>query len=503
MNINEIAVKSFSNVLVSSICNKSQIKTNPIEVISSYDFNELFKYSINELMNVDIDNFLIECSNSLNCDNAIQIFENYINHNTDNFLSCAMGSLMRMKLSKLKNDKIHSDITGNYDLSITPIEFKKIFTGAIETGLKDCMIESFIWKDDMTIVNGQGKILKRFSKHIKKEHSIILSNESMGLIGSRLESLLNDSIEEYTYDIFKCSNGINWYDGQFGKSGSCYYGLYKNSIPTIEHNEDMYAIRFFEDMDDMNGIGRTWFKVLDEDTIIIFNSYGINQKNVLSVIKSIALKNGIKINSHTSTLINSESNYIPYINNDKGLLISSNSIDSIDEIDLNLIEYDNFMNEWILGNECDNCGEYVNEDMNEINGCSYCNSCYEDNFSECELCNGVHSRHSMLNICINHSNESTMICTECEDNLNKCGVCNGYMNEDEDEDICDVCKEVLIIRKEYNLKVGYNVLFQSRFDLINAGQLYFDVSTSTYNYELGIYNKILTMRGFAINVNED
>lgn len=92
-------------------------------------------------------------------------------------------------------------------------------------------INNFAKTDDLSFVNKKGKLLKRFAKWYKSEYDEEISNGQMGILGDILQYHIQESGKPMFVDF---TDIFDWEDGQFGKSGSCYWGLYSESIPTLQ-----------------------------------------------------------------------------------------------------------------------------------------------------------------------------------------------------------------------------------------------------------------------------
>lgn len=187
--------------------------------------------------------------------------------------------------------------------------------------IRDAMI-SFQETDTLEMVNKQGKLLKRFAKHFKESNGYKLDDKLAGLIGDKLQYYLSKESKVYYADF---TDVINWRDGQFGKYDSCWWGQYSDSQEAFISNGG-WGIRFYENEEDENGIGRTWIYPKD-GMLMCFNSYGVERPNVSKVIKQVYKQSGIILHYKAVELSNSGNIEIPYINSGTGFVLFPEGID--------------------------------------------------------------------------------------------------------------------------------------------------------------------------------
>lgn len=292
--------------------------------------------------------------------------------------------------------------------------------------------------DPMEIVNKSGRILKRLAKYAKSNHGYEFTASELGIIGDRLQYYTSKN----GFDLFlDFTQTFDWRDGQFGKSGSCYFGCYSDSIPTLANN-GAWAVRYYRDMNqsDYNGIGRTWI-VIKHNRLYGFNSYGIERPKVSKTIKAIFAGHGVELRYKTVSLSNSQDENIPYINGDSGFVLSQED-DTVEHerIDLNLeCVYED-------SRECASCDCRIRgDDYHEHDDEYYCNSCFEDRFSSCEMCNEYHENDDINRV---EDDRYSYLCDRCVSYLGfrSCYECGEYTRaytttEDTCNEYCESCAE--------------------------------------------------------------
>lgn len=291
--------------------------------------------------------------------------------------------------------------------------------------------------DSLDLVNKQGRLLKRFAKFYKENIGLKLSDEVQGILGDTLQYFINSqSVRTYVLDF---TDSIDWEDGYFGKFGSCWWGTCSDSIPTFE-NGGGWGVRFYADLDDRRGIGRTWI-LPKYDMLLCFNSYGVDRPQVSKCIKQIFAREGITLHYKKVEIRNSYDSEIPYINSGTGFIlyfdgVNEDSLDDNYDVDLEIIRDE-------TKSTCDNCGDrYDNDDLYFINGESYCESCKDRLFGYCERCEEYLDQNEINRV--DHRNY-TYLCDSCIEHLGmaQCTNCEIYTSDyiitDEDNVYCENC----------------------------------------------------------------
>lgn len=305
-------------------------------------------------------------------------------------------------------------------------------------------MESFREIDTLEVLNKKGKILKRFAKHFKEQNGFALGNEVMGILGDKIQYYLsqdtNDHVMDFT-DIF------DWNDGDFGKSGSCWWNEYKESLPTFE-NGGGWAVRFYQNEDDTSGIGRTWIYPAN-GFLVCFNSYGTSRANTSKAIKALFNLHGITLHYTAREVYNSQDNNIPYINGDTGFILYPEPMtESEVESYLNSQGFDLDME--VIEDEretCNNCGTRMDEyEGNYIHDSLYCDRCTSNLFSFCEKCEEYCDRNDVHEV---RDHRFEYVCEYCAKRLGlkMCDECDKYSEETiqtfEGNDLCEHCQDGL------------------------------------------------------------
>lgn len=309
--------------------------------------------------------------------------------------------------------------------------------------VKDALLR-FQESDSLDVENKAGKLLKRFARFYKDQEGEKLPNNIMGIIGDRLQYFLNQKIRTYYIDF---TDSINWIDGQFGKSGSCWFGTYCDSVPTFE-NAGGWGIRFYNDSNksDDNGCGRTWIYPKD-GMLMCFNSYGVERPVVSKVIKQVFAESGIILHYKAVEIENSQDSNIPYINSGTGFILYQDGINADDladsyDVDMEVIADENHTN-------CEHCGDRISSyDANCVHDNFYCTDCTSKLFSFCDSCNEYCDSSDVHEL--NGHRYYSYICNQCADSMDAimCTSCYCYhrdyiIAEDTGEVYCDNCQDEL------------------------------------------------------------
>lgn len=319
----------------------------------------------------------------------------------------------------------------------------------------DNSIRTRLWgfreSDDLDLVNKRGKILKRFARYWKIQEGKDLPDNILGIIGDRLQYFVQNSREPSSYFI-DFTDVFDWEDGMYGKSGSCWWGCYSQSVPTFQHGGG-WALRFYDSLDDRKGIGRTW--ILPRDSLLIcFNSYGIERPIVSKVLKSIFDKHGITLHYKTADVENSQNESIPYVNGGSGFVMYPEPIKESQVYS----EYDLDMEPWRdTRPECQYCGKHFEYDrLTSVNGRDdyyFCDSCLETACRQCRDCNEwwydntrpVEGGEGYLcHDCAHNLEDVPDICERCG-----CYTFEGTLAEDTDSTYCQSCTRDYLYKCQY------------------------------------------------------
>jgi len=227
-----------------------------------------------------------------------------------------------------------------------------------------------------------GKFVKRLNAWVRETY---IDKRLTDSINGKIGEIVGNNIASSGSLRFDITDRFNWEAGDFGDSGSCYWGDHESAKDVLNDN-DALAIRFYDKTD--NGVGRSWIATTHpEDCLIIFNAYGDYSLSYTAIFlskylgvdyKKIELRN---YGSYTELVyINSGNAYI---------LGNTENIESVKRYDLSY-DIDSYEND----NDrltCYECGDYI-EDGDDYNsdGDTLCMDCFQQNYFYCERCNSVH-----------------------------------------------------------------------------------------------------------------
>jgi len=135
----------------------------------------------------------------------------------------------------------------------------------------------------------------------------------------------------------------DWRSGDFGDSGSCYWGGRESARYQLETQHNAFAVRFYQCDDEARkgkslssvGVGRCWIVVRD-GVACLFNAYGPTQ--LLTIARILAAKAGGTY-KNIGCLSNEESyDGTLYINGEKGVGVTNGKTDISEEIELGIGE---------------------------------------------------------------------------------------------------------------------------------------------------------------------
>lgn len=305
----------------------------------------------------------------------------------------------------------------------------------IDTTLQ-ATLQDFAEVDSLEVVNKKGRILKRFANYWKEQKGFKLPDNVMGIIGDTLQRHLNQQSRTFYYDF---TDVIDWNDGQFGKESSCWWGCYSESKEVYTENGG-WGIRFYENTEDTDGIGRTW--ILPKNGMLLgFNSYGVSRPQTSKVIKAIFADHGIKLHYKQVSIENSQNSNVPYINGDSGFVLYPDDIsgDSVpDSFDIDM-ETSNSRE------HCTDCNCSLDTEYGEyeyINDNYYCSNCAHDRFSSCEYCGEWYDKDD-----VHETNDDRWLCEYCakQKGYVECYECNKwtdeYKNDADGDSFCESCAD--------------------------------------------------------------
>jgi formylmethanofuran dehydrogenase subunit E len=278
--------------------------------------------------------------------------------------------------------------------------------------------------DDLSLVNKSGRLLKRFNKFVKLATGHDLDNATQGKLGDKLQYFVN-AAKTFVIDFH---DAIDWRDGMYGHSGSCWFpgGCYEESSEVFDDNGG-WSIRFYRDMDDTYGTGRTWIVPMDNG-IVAFNCYGPSRAEVSKIIKKVFAGHDVELHYKSVSVYNSQDDNIPYVNSGTGFVLAESGHDFLESERVDL--------DWEVSGRgrysCDHCGDRVNEDdyySGPSGDGTYCESCYNDLFSCCEKCNETFNNDDVYRV---SGSRYDWLCEYCLERIGavKCEDCGDYSVDD-------------------------------------------------------------------------
>lgn len=363
--------------------------------------------------------------------------------------------------------------------------------GKYRNAYEDLQLDSFRWE----YVNRDGKISKRIRKHFKKTFDIKLPDNLISKIGQIAESHMSKP-ENIFFDITNC---FNWNSGDFGDSGSCFWGENKKAKELMQDN-NFTAVRFYHKPRNANyyhpeGYARCWiFNNLPFDGMIIFNAYGVPLVKIARVLSSWLNWDYRRIslyNNHSTTgllYLNGDNRHdngdeLHWRGGKAYILGKTEDIENITKYDIEIddSEYEQvscyscghsisendiyyspcgdlysendiyysprgdlycescFNESFVI---CQDCGETSsNEDSYYTeNGDNICNSCFQDYYSICDHCQEVYHNHDMT------PTKNGVICEYClEAHYKQCEACEEYTQDsittEDNHILCNDCVE--------------------------------------------------------------
>lgn len=284
------------------------------------------------------------------------------------------------------------------------------------------------------LVTTKGKFTNRLSKYLRETFDYKMTNDDKTSIGN-LTNIHRTPKQSYTivfsddlwiwdtdnYDLTTNDNG----------AASCYRptGCYHNAFQAIMHSPDYVAMKLYNGQNEF--VGRAWVYIT-HDEIVLFNSYGVQLRNVGAMLTTIfpnLTQHEIDIDSP-----------ILYINGGYGLLLTQRETPR---------SYVRLCPESVLLMQCTNCGEYTDESEDEYNGTYIdgqyiCESCLDYDFIYCGNCNDYGNSQNAV-----YAN-GQWYCEYCAQNeLTPCDNCEDYITDEdcsfriegENIIICEHCYE--------------------------------------------------------------
>jgi hypothetical protein len=263
----------------------------------------------------------------------------------------------------------------------------------------------------------KGKFTNRLSKYLKDCFGYKMSNDDKAHVGNMVNIhrtpkqsyslVFSDDLWIWDCDNYELTTNDNG-------SSSCYRpgGCYHNAFQAIMNSPDYVVLKVFNGDNDF--IGRAWVRI-DHDSLIIFNAYGVQLRNIGAMLSDIfphLKQNDTEIESS-----------ILYVNGGGSALILTDN-----EIKLNKGYF--YLNpDEVLTLQCSQCGEWEDEDDYSgtyVGNAYICQDCLDSDFIYCENC----GEYSPASGSVYHNDR--MYCEDCaHSELSYCAECEEVMNEDD------------------------------------------------------------------------
>lgn len=285
------------------------------------------------------------------------------------------------------------------------------------------------------VVKGRGTYVGTFPKRVSKFYfqtdNINVPNDFLQEIGN----LARQHSEENTVYHFEVVDNLNWNSGDFGDSGSCFWGS-RNIARAIMRDNGGMAVRFYDDDD--KGIARAWLAAIESGVYIVFNGYGFKANPTLQIARVLALFTGVSykkipLSNHGATIstvwINSSIGYV---------IASADKLADYAEYDL---KWDNIGAVTDDDNEdenegdddtitCQHCNDELDEDETYVTpyGEIFCHDCFYERYSYCDSCDETCGRDEMYYI----EREGMDVCERCyERDYSRCDGCGDDFPHDD------------------------------------------------------------------------
>jgi hypothetical protein len=321
------------------------------------------------------------------------------------------------------------------------------------------------------LVTRNGKIAKRIRKWVHERFDYDLPTNIVATLGE-LAHRMSIKPGEYYFDV---TRDFGWRDGDFGDSGSCFWGSNSGAKELI-HDANGFALRIFSEPDTLNnrvwyngkvtGVARCWAVPLGQWQVVLFNCYS-DDKNIRieDMANLLATYLGEHEVQHVSLYNYDDTSGLLYINGGSGIVVAPNGSDIDDPIDLELgddlnaycyrcedrynvedLYYSEYLDEYLCPEcydqehmRCTNCNNVFHEDqgMRSDDGDFYCERCYNENFFRCESCYHETPIDDM------HENQhGEWLCGNCHDaeTYGRCHGCSRAFHGEHVGQYCRVCQ---------------------------------------------------------------
>lgn len=286
------------------------------------------------------------------------------------------------------------------------------------------------WQWSWIVQKGEfaGTLPKRIRNYYFKAHGIKCPDTFIQEIGN----IARQHTASNTVYRFEIVDEFDWEAGDYGDSGSCYWGGNAGARLMLRENGGM-AILFMTDSG--TGYARAWLVHLGGNIYIIFNGYGFERGVYATLTIARVFATFLNLTYKKIELDNSTGSTL-YINNNAGYIIGTpDAIADIDSWDFEWREE--------YAEICTNCGRMLDE-YEGYTGADdeiYCEHCFAERFDHCEWCGNTYHRHEIEYI----PSRQGYFCRHCRAaNFDLCAGCGEWfwkrdMHRHEDHVYCWDC----------------------------------------------------------------
>lgn len=278
----------------------------------------------------------------------------------------------------------------------------------------------------------EGDYVGKFPKRVRKYYHVAMGLKCPETFLVQIGNLARQHTEDRLVYSFEFVNRFDWDDGDFGDSGSCYWGSNSGAIEIL-YEQGAMAILFYNA--DGDGYARAWFVDLtdSEGIYVVFNGYGFASSPTRTIARIVAAFFGLAYKKIWLSNFGMD-NGLLWINGGIGYVIGeSERIQGVDRFDF----------EWPGGIVCYNCGTYIVADNSYTgaDGYDYCEYCFYDSFDTCSWCGETHYRDAVYWI------DDELFCDDCRNRrCHRCAKCQEWhitreMTEIKGRYYCDKCHE--------------------------------------------------------------
>lgn len=234
------------------------------------------------------------------------------------------------------------------------------------------------WKAERGESQYVGTFPRRLSHFYFKAYGIKCPDSFVAHIGQLARSYTSTG-ETYRFMVV---DEFDWEDGDFGDSGSCYWGGRAAARDMMAENGGL-AICFFNE--DGDGYARAWMFEFEPGQYVLWNGYGMVGDATQTIAHIASQFLNLRMQRITLTNNNTGAGML-FINGWRGYGLLNN------ETILNAYDF-----RWDEPVACRDCGRGLSFDdaYTDDEGNTYCDSCFYERYEYCERCGHVHYREDI------------------------------------------------------------------------------------------------------------